>query len=431
MKAVFLTAGAAGMYCGSCMHDNALARALRAQDVDCLLQPVYTPIRTDEISMADEHVFFGGIHIYLLQQLPWFRRIPAGLRRLLDWGPLIKLATSRAHATDAGQLGQLTISMLKGIEGAQADEVDRLVRWLAEEKPDAVALSNLLIGGSLPAIRRELPDCRLVVILQGDDIFLDHLPEEVRGEVIELCRGLVADVDHFIVNSRFYAEKMGTAFQIPEEKIVVTPLSIDTQPFKADSESESTASAAEDGFRLGYLARVAPEKGLHHLVDAFIELAAKPEHQNLSLHVAGWLGEANHDYLETQRGKLAEASLSDRFTYHGSPDLTQKVEFLKTLDLLCVPTDYADPKGLFILESLAAGVPVVQPNHGAFGELVESTGGGLLVTPNDGDELCQAIEKLKSDDELRTRLGADGAARVHEHHNIEQAARKMKEVLFG
>ena len=180
------------------MHDNAVARELRNQGVDCLLQPVYTPIRTDSRSVADTQVFFGGIHIYLLQRLPWLKYVPASIRRTLDWSPLLRLATRRSHATDANQLGQLAVSMLRGAEGRQAQEVARLTDWLADDiKPDALVLSNLLIGGALPDIRRRLPETRLVVVLQGDDIFLDHLPEDMRLEAIELCRNLVPVVDSF------------------------------------------------------------------------------------------------------------------------------------------------------------------------------------------------------------------------------------------
>ena len=128
MKAVFLTAGAAGMYCGSCMHDNAMAKALRQQGVDCLLQPVYTPIRTDEESIADHQLFFGGIHIYLLQQMPWLHWVPMPIRRLLDSKPLLELVTRRAASTDAEQLGALAVSMLRGTKGRQSDEVERLAR---------------------------------------------------------------------------------------------------------------------------------------------------------------------------------------------------------------------------------------------------------------------------------------------------------------
>ncbi len=429
MKAVFLTAGAAGMYCGSCMHDNSLARAMRDQGVDCVLQPVYTPIRTDDESIAEEQVFFGGIHVYLLQQMPWLRWVPESIRRTLDWPPLLRLVTRRTHATDAGKLGELAVSMLKGAEGRQSDEVQRMVNWLADEmKPDAILFSNLLIGGSLPSIRNRMPSARLVVLLQGDDIFLDYLRGDARAEAIRHCRQLVSQVDRFVVNSRFYANKMKAMLEIPDDKIVVTPLSIDIEPFQgiaADCKPKSNSD-----FRLGYLARIAPEKGLHRLVDTFIRLASQSCHDDVSLHVAGWLGEANRPYLQEQQRKIADAALSHRFTYHGSPSLEEKIAFLHTLDLFCVPTDYEDPKGLFVLESLAAGVPVVQPSHGAFGELIEATGGGLVVQPDCVDELSAAIQRLIADNELREKLGREGCSRVYANHSIESAARQMHQILF-
>ena len=426
MKAVFLTAGAAGMYCGSCMHDNALARALRAADVDCLLQPVYTPIRTDEQSIATDNVFFGGIHIYLLQQFPWLRWIPAPLRRTLDWTPLIQLATRRTHSTDAAKLGALSVSMLQGVEGYQAEEVQRLTDWIVDDiQPDAVLLTNLLIGGCLPELRRRLPSARLVVLLQGDDIFLDHLPAPYHQQAVDLCRALVTSVDQFVLNSRFYADKMGTLLKIPEDKITITPLSIDTGPLES---AWNVGKTENSNFRLGYLARIAPEKGLHNLVDAFVQLAR--ENSKLTLQVAGWLGETNQGYLDEQERKIDQAGLRDRYEYHGSPDLEQKVRFLKSLDLFSVPTDYEDPKGLFVLEALAAGVPVVQPQHGAFGELLESTGGGKTYEPGNIQSLCEAIRMLLDDQELRRQLGAAGRQHVLERHSIKQAAEHMKQILF-
>ena len=431
MKVVLLTAGAAGMYCGSCMHDNALARSLRRRGVDCLLQPVYTPIRTDSPSIADQQVFFGGIHVYLLQQMPWLRHVPGPLRRALDWPPLVRWATRRAASTDASKLGELSVSMLKGSGGYQADEVQRLVDWLADDmRPDAIVLSNLLIGGALPDIRRRLPNSKIAVILQGDDIFLDHLPEPSRSETIQLCQSLVAQVDHFIVNSQFYADKMGPLLKIPKAKFCISPLSIDLSPFDESAADESAASSRNDNqFRLGYLARIAPEKGLHHLVDAFIQLGAQDPHRDLSLHVAGWLGNANENYFDGLKEKIASAGLADRFTYHGSPNLQQKVDFLRSLDALSVPTDYQEPKGLFVLEALAAGVPVIQPDHGAFGELLQSTEGGLLFEPGDINALCDAIEQLKADPRKRQQLGATGQSHVINKHSIDNAAETLQHLL--
>ncbi|TWT80676.1 Glycogen synthase [Planctomycetes bacterium CA13] len=426
MRVVFLTAGAAGMYCGSCMHDNALARSLRnptdgASGIDCLLQPIYTPIRTDSVSVAREKIFFGGIHVYLLQQMPWLRFVPKSLRRMLDWPPLIRLATRGAASTDPAKLGALAVSMLKGTEGRQAEEVQRLACWLEQEiKPDVIVFSNLLIGGSLPLIRQRLPGTKTIVMLQGDDIFLDHLPQEARAEAIRLCSDLVKSVDHFVVNSRFYADRMSALLSVPEAKIATIPLTIDLSPYKPRRPSGEEAKP----FRIGYLARISPEKGLHRLVDAFLHMAERD--QDVTLEVAGWLGEVNRPYLNSIEDRIREANLAARFCYHGSPTLEQKVRFLQSLDLLSVPTEYEDPKGLFALEAIASGVPVVLPDHGGFGELVASTSGGVVVPPNDHYALADAILALKNDPQRRTELAEKGVAMVHQKHSIEAACSALR-----
>lgn len=430
---VFLTAGAAGMYCGSCMHDNALAKALRARNIDCILQPIYTPIRTDEESIASENVFFGGVHIYLLNRLPWLRFVPRGLRGILDRPRFIRWVTRKSRATDAAALGDLAISMLKGQHGNQADEVDRLVDWMAEEmRPDVIVLSNLLIGGSLPSIKERLPSVKVIVLLQGDDIFLDHLPEAARSEAIRLCSALAEHVDHFIVNSRFYGEKMASLLGLGDHHWIVHPLSIDLSPFdRAESAADQpSVGDPETAFiRIGYLARIAPEKGLHHLVDAFIELAGPSHRQPVELHVAGWLGEHNQAYFETLKSRIAEAGLTDRFVHHGSPSLDEKVSLLRSFDVLSVPTDYEDPKGLFLLEAAAAGVPVVQPDHGAFGELIESTGGGMTYACDRPDQLTETLIGLIDDPGWRQRLGDEAKRRVRAEHSIDRAAERLEQLF--
>ena len=419
MKVVYLTAGAAGMFCGSCMHDNAMARSLRQKGVDCLLQPVYTPIRTDDENVADDRVFLGGIHVYLLQRMPWLKYLPRPIRRWVDFPPLIRWATRRAASTDAALLGDLSVSMLKGENGYQAEEFTRLTHWLAKEEPDAVVLTNLLIGGGLPEMRRRLGNCKLIVMLQGDDIFLDHLPQKSRNDAIELCGKLVEHVDHFCVHSRFYGDKMAAMIGIPDSKLFQQPLSIDLTPFAPTEKGPKNGGE----FRVGFLARIAPEKGLHRLVEAFERIA--PQHPAMTLHAAGWLGPANQSYLESLIKRLCDAGLGDRFTYHGSPDLQGKVDFLRDIDVLSVPTEYEDPKGLFVLESLAAGTPVIMPEHGAFGELVRSTGGGILVPPNDVESLSNAIVELKDDHHKRDALASEGMRGVHAKHSIDQAAQSL------
>ncbi|MCS5574995.1 MAG: glycosyltransferase, partial [Pseudomonadales bacterium] len=227
-KIAYLTSGAASMYCGSCLHDNTLARAISNLGVDIQLIPTYTPIRTDEEDQSVDQVFFGGINVYLQQKIFLFRYLPPLLDRFLDLPWLIRKVTSGTSTIDPNKLGALAVSMLKGDRGNQRKEVRRLCRWLSRHhQPDMVTLTNLLIGGCIPAIKKEL-GVPVVVTLQGDDIFLEELPAPYQKQAIELMQELVLQVDGFLVNSEFYAERMGKLLEIPAEKIHIIPLGLDT-----------------------------------------------------------------------------------------------------------------------------------------------------------------------------------------------------------
>src|SRR3954469_2585746 len=112
MRIAYITAGAAGMVCGSCMHDNTLVSALTAAGHDALLIPTYTPIRTDEQDVSQGRIFFGGINVYLQQKWWLFRYTPWLLDRLLDFPPLLRWVSKFAVQIEAKKLGELTISML-------------------------------------------------------------------------------------------------------------------------------------------------------------------------------------------------------------------------------------------------------------------------------------------------------------------------------
>jgi glycosyltransferase involved in cell wall biosynthesis len=430
----YITSGAAGMYCGSCMHDNTLARALAKLDVDVQLIPTYTPIRTDEEDVSVDRVFFGGISVFLEQKIPLFRYMPAMFDRLLDQPWLIRWATSRGIETSAKELGALTVSMLRGTSGFQRKEVRKLCDWLAKSvRPDLINLSNMLIGGCVPALKKKLR-VPILATLQGDDIFLEELPEPYKSRALAEIRRLVTDVDGFIVYSRYYADFMADYFAIPPEKIHITPLGIDTRDFQEflPGNNPSVANPSNLPSRpptIGYLARLSPEKGLHVLVDAFIELRRHTGMENAQLRIAGWLGQSNRKYAEAQFEKLRAAGLSDAFHYAGSVDRHGKIEFLKHIDLLSVPTVYREPKGLFVLEALAAGVPVVQPDHGAFPELLAALQGGRLVRPNDPRHLAETLRDLLSDAAARKTLGVQGRDVVHSHFNADSMASAVLNVL--
>jgi len=158
-------------------------------------------------------------------------------------------------------------------------------------------------------------------------------------------------------------------------------------------------------FTVGYLARIAPEKGLQLLAESFHHLAARVGPEKVRLRAAGWLSPAEHSYLDGIHERMRSWGLAESFEYVGEVDRAGKIEFLRSLDVLSVPTAYRDPKGIFVLEALAAGVPVVQPRHGAFPELVEATGGGLLVEPGSAEALADAFADLMEKPEKRRGLG--------------------------
>jgi glycosyltransferase involved in cell wall biosynthesis len=430
LKIAYLTAGAAGMICGSCLHDNALARALIDLRHDVQLIPLYTPIRVDEEDVSGERIFYGGINMYLQQKMRLFRWIPKWLDRWLDQPWLINWASGRSIRIDPTEVADLALSILRGAEGNQKKEVGRLAEWLTGDlKPEVIVFSNVLTAGCVPEIKRRM-NVPIVVTLQGDDVFVRAMPQPQQSQAIAQIRRLGDLIDGFIVNSQFYADSMAGYLGIEREKIAIVPLGLDTRDFdRKDGETERQRDGERKQLTVGYLARLAPEKGLHVLAEAFIRLRQMPGMSDVRLKIAGWLGGKNGGYAEEIFGRLRSAGLGDAFAYVGEVDRRQKLEFLSSLDVLAVPTTYQEPKGLFVLEALAAGVPVVQPEHGAFPEVLAETGGGLLHRPEDSEHLARRLHEVLSDAEKRQKLAGEGRRNVHASRNAREMAVRTVEVL--
>ena len=422
MRIAYITAGAAGMYCGSCMHDNTLAAALRKAGHDALLVPTYTPIRTDEPDVSQGRVFFGGINVYLQQKSSFFRHTPWSLDRLLDARWLLRWASRFAVKTQAQELGELTISMLKGEDGYQRKEIEKLTAWLADEvRPDIIHITNVILSGMVPELKRRV-SVPILGELQGDDIFLEALPEPFRTEALNLIRRQCAEMTGFLATCGYYADFMAGYLGIPRERIdVVYP------GLNLFGHGESRAERNGPPHTIGYFARICPEKGLHLLVEAF-RILRQNTTAPCRIRVSGWLGENNRAYLEELRGKLRSWGLIDAFEYVESPDHPSKVRFLQSLDVLSVPTVYREPKGLYVLEALANGVPVVQPRHGSFPELIEATAGGLLVNPDDPADLARGLQQMLEDGDGRRRMAAAGKQAVFDRFHAASMAQQTVDV---
>jgi glycosyltransferase involved in cell wall biosynthesis len=412
VRILSFTGGAGSMYCGSCLRDNALAAALLARGHDVVLTPVYTPTRTDERNVSRAQVFFGGISVFLEQQVPLFRHTPKILDRLWDAPWAIRLAAKRQIKVDPKSLGDMTVSMLRGEQGFQAKEIAKLLEWLrTESRFDVINLPYALLLGLAEPLRRELktPIC---CTLQGEDLFLDGLGPEHRDRSLELIRAASRHVDVFLPVSEYYRDYMPAYLGVPREKMHLVPLGINMEGYAP------RPPRGGGPFTIGYLARIAPEKGLHVLCEAYRALRAKDGSTPARLVAAGYLAPEHRAYLDRIHQQMARSGLGHEFEYRGEVNRAEKTAFLQSLDVFSVPATYDEPKGMFLLEALANGVPAVQPRRGAFPEILRNTGGGVLVEPDDADALAHALLDLWRNPARAAELAAAGAAGVREHYDV-------------
>ena len=418
MRLLILSAGAASMYCGSCMRDNALAAELMRRGHQVTLLPFYTPTLTDEENVSrQDRVFFGGISVYLEQHLPAYRRVPKFVERLLDAPPVIRAFSSGSIAVDPHSLGAMTVSTLRGEQGHQRREIEKLIAFLAgEPRPDVVSIPYTLLIALAAPLKRALGR-PVAMTLQGEDLFLEGLVEPYKTEAMDLIRRQLGDVDMFIAVSDYYARFMQQYLGIPAAKMRVAPLGISLAGVPAEA-----APLARDPFTIGFFARIAPEKGLHVLAETYRMLRLERGLPPARLRAAGYLAPEHKGYLKGIQRRLASDGLAAEFDYAGAPDRAAKFRFLRTLDVLSVPSPYHEPKGMYLFEAMACGVPVVQPDHGAFPEILRKAGGGVLARSNAPADLADALLTLWQDPAAAAALGRTGMAGVREHYTVERSA---------
>ncbi len=387
---------------------------------DVTLMPLYTPTLTDEANVSSEKLFFGGISVYLEQNYALFRKTPWLLDRLWDSKMALKAAAKRTIPVDPHFLGAMTVSMLEGEHGRLKKEFRKMMTWLkTQPRPDVVNLPYTLFLAMAAPMKKAL-EAPICCTLQGEDLFLEGLQEPYRTQSLDLIRQNIQHVDCFLAVSDYYAEFMCRYLRIPEHKMEVARLGVNTDGYRNSLPSADRAEA-----RIGYFARIAPEKGLHVLAEAF--RIVHREEPNTTLEAAGYIAHEHRRYLEGIERQMKEWNVP--FRYHGTLDRAQKIAFLESLDILSVPTVYADPKGIFVLEGMAAGVPFVQPHHGTFREMADRTGAGLLCEPEHPEDLARALLRLVRDRELRAKLARKAHENVRRHYTVAQMAEQTLAVF--
>ena len=406
------------------MRDNSLARQLMANGHEVTMLPTYLPHFLDEEPASKDHpIFFGGINVYLQHKFSLFRHTPAWLDKAFDSKWLLRKAAARSGMTSSKDLGEITLSTFRGEDGPLVKEVHKVLDWFKNQgSPDVLFLSTVMLAGIGKVLKREL-GIPVFAFLQGEDSFLDSLLPEYRKEAWKLLSEDVAQLDGCIAPSRYFGDLMADRLGLDNQSIRHHPNGITLEGFEPQTESPGTPA-------IGYLARLCPLKGLDILADAYLLLKEGGKFPDLRLELAGGMTAEDEPFVDEQRRKLTQAGLSDFSSIKPNIDRNEKLNFLRKLSVFSVPARYPEAFGLYVVEALASGVPVVLPHSGAFPELVEQTKGGLVYQPNDPSTLAESLEALLIDPEQSKKIGLNGHEVVsRDFANENLASRLLDNVL--
>jgi len=419
MNIIQIIPGSGGsFYCGNCLRDSKYVDALRKQGHQVVKIPMYLPLFSDEHDITDIPIFYGAISTYLKQVYPIFRKMPDWFEKLLDSKPMMKIAASMAGSTRAKGLEDMTISMLLGEQGEQKEELDKMVNWIAEHcKPDIIHISNALLLGLAKRLK-EKTGVPVLCSLQDEDVWVDAMQPKFQQKIWDLMHERAEDVDALVAVSNFFAETMKKLMNLRDEKMHTFYLGVDADDYHFIPVKEKPRN-------IGYISRMCHENGFDIVVDAFIELKKKPGFEDVKLIATGGSTGDDAKYIKEQKHKILENNLDDSFEIIDEFEGDTRHNFFKKVSLISVPVRIGEAFGMYLLESMASGVPVAQPALGAFPEIVELSGGGVTYMPNTPEKLGETWAELLSNTEKLEKLSHDGYEGTKKKFNIHNHAAEI------
>ncbi len=422
MKILQIIPGSGGnFYCGNCLRDSKYVDALRAQGHEVIKIPMYLPLFSDEHDITDIPVFYGAVSIYLKQVYPVFRNAPAWFDKILNSRPVLKLAAGFAGSTRAKGLEEMTVSMLLGEEGQQKHELDRMIDWIAEHcNPDIIHISNALLLGLAHKLREKIR-VPLICSLQDEDTWIDVMKPVFKEKVWKLMENKATDVDAFISVSNYYRQVMKKNMNIPEDKLFTAYIGVDPKDYTYIPVTEKKRT-------IGFISRMCYDNGLDILTDAFIELRRSKAFDDVELVITGGSTGDDTDYIKNIRKKLKKNYLLEFVEFQEDFVGERRKQFFNKVSVVSVPVRNGEAFGIYLLESMASGVPVIQPALGAFPEILQKAGGGVLYRPNSSDQLAKTLAGLLSNPDLLKKLSFEGRQGVENYFDITQHSREMFDI---
>lgn len=418
MRIAWITAGAGHLYCGACARDLALVRGLLARGHDVQVIPLYTPLRSDaDDPVPTAPIFYSGINVFLQQWSGIFRRAPVALHRALASPRLLSRVSRLAVNTEARKLGALTVSVLAGQDGRQRRELEHLLEYLEQPwRAEGIHLSNSLLSGLAPTLKSRLK-VPVVGSLQGEDTFVDRMPEPHRSEARRLMQANCHHLDRLIAPCAAHAAEMAGFLHVARERISIIRPALDWKPYPV------LERRPRDPFVIGWLAAIRPGKGLEVLIEAARRLIVDPKRKAV-VRMAGQV--LDRSYWRSVQRQIRKAGLTADVELQQEPDFQQKIEFLRGCSVLAVTSQFAESRGIAALEAQAVGIPVAAPDTGVFPEMFALTGGGVTYPSGEAAVLAQQIGRFMDDSGRADRMGQHGAEMVRRTHSVEQASAEME-----
>ncbi len=424
MRIVYLITGSGGsFYCGNCYRDMLYLKAIRkVPGINASAIPLYLPPDNSGIDTGfDRKVFFGAISMFLRDKVGFLRNMPAFLDKFFDSSLFLKMAARQAGTTRTEGFEQLTLNMIEGDNAFRKKEVNRLVKYLLSNgKPDIIHLSNALILGLARQLKKRV-DIKVVCSLLNEDDWIDEMKEPYRSKAWELIAREAVYVDSFVTPSNYYKDLFIRKTGLKGDNIHVVPLGYDPEVGAAPTVLQRPPA-------IGYFSRISYPNGFDKLVDAFIDLKTKDLIPGLTLNVCGGYTGDDKPFLSLQIKKIRDHGLQKSVKIYPGFQGAGKMEFFNDVDVISVPVRKYDGYGLYILEANCSGIPVVQPATGAFPEIVEMTGGGLIYSPDTVDELSKTIIRILTNVNLRTDLGKTGKERVCSLLSLDKMSQGLSRV---
>ena len=419
MNIIQIIPGSGGsFYCGNCLRDGKYVDALRLQGHQVVKIPMYLPLFSDEHDLNDIPIFYGAISTYLKQVYPVFRKAPKWFDKMLNSKPMMKMAASMAGSTRAKGLEDMTISMLLGEQGEQKEELENMVNWIGEHcNPDVIHISNALLLGLAKRLK-ERTGVPIICSLQDEDVWVDAMQPKFQQRIWDLMHERAEDVDALVAVSNFFSDTMKKRMRLPDEKVHTFYLGVDYEDYHFISTKEKERN-------IGYISRMCHENGFDIVVDAFIHLKKQPGFEDVKLIATGGSTGDDSKYIKEQKKKIKENGLNDSFNILPEFEGEAMHDFYKQVSMISVPVRNGEAFGMYLLESMVSGVPVVQPELGAFPEIVQASGGGSIYSPNRPEDLSIAWAELLKNPEKLEQLSRNGYEGTKEKFNIHNHATEI------